>query len=80
MDEPAPSLAEPIRFLFAMFQGSGNIPPILAVAQQFVANGHQVCIIVGPGLQREHLVRSSYLFSDLLVFSMYGVPSGILVI
>jgi UDP:flavonoid glycosyltransferase YjiC (YdhE family) len=51
MAEPMSSLARPIRFLFAMFQGGGNIPPILAVAQQLVAHGHRVRILAGPGLQ-----------------------------
>ena len=57
MDEPASSLARPIRFLFAMFQGSGNIPPILAVAQQLVAHGHSVRILAGPGLQPDRPPR-----------------------
>lgn len=34
-----------------MFQGGGNIPPILAVAQQLVARGHRLRILAGPGLQ-----------------------------
>jgi UDP:flavonoid glycosyltransferase YjiC (YdhE family) len=34
-----------------MFQGSGNIPPILAVAHQLVTRGHRVRVIAGPGLQ-----------------------------
>lgn len=40
----------PKQFLFAMFQGSGNIPPILTVARQLIARGHHVRIIAGPGL------------------------------
>ncbi len=51
MEAPVSSRARPIRFLFVMFQGGGNIPPILAVAQQLVAHGHQVRILAGPGLQ-----------------------------
>ena len=51
MDAPVSSRARPIRFLFVMFQGGGNIPPILAVAQQLVAHGHDVRILAGPGLQ-----------------------------
>jgi UDP:flavonoid glycosyltransferase YjiC (YdhE family) len=57
MDAPASSRARPIRFLFAMFQGSGNIPPILAVAQQLVAHGHSVRILAGPGLQPDRPPR-----------------------
>jgi hypothetical protein len=57
MAEPASSLARPIRFLFAMFQGGGNIPPILAVAQQLVAHGHRVRILAGPGLQPDRPPR-----------------------
>lgn len=47
----ASPISPPKQFLFAMFQGSGNIPPILAVAHQLVTRGHRVRIIAGPGLQ-----------------------------
>jgi UDP:flavonoid glycosyltransferase YjiC (YdhE family) len=47
----------PKQFLFAMFQGGGNIPPILAVAHQLVTRGHRVCILAGPDLQPDRPPR-----------------------
>lgn len=47
----------PKQFLFAMFQGSGNIPPILAVARQLVTHGHHVRVLAGPGLQPDRPPR-----------------------
>jgi UDP:flavonoid glycosyltransferase YjiC (YdhE family) len=49
-DMARPGVERPGQFLFAMFQGSGNIPPILAVVQRLAARGHQVRVIAGPGL------------------------------
>ena len=40
-----------------MFQGSGNIPPILAIARRLVTRGHHVRIIAGPGLQPDQPPR-----------------------
>lgn len=40
----------PRRFLFAMFQGGGNIPLILPVAARLVAHGHQVRVLAGPSV------------------------------
>jgi len=40
-----------------MFQGSGNIPPILAVAHQLVTRGHRVRILAGPGLRPDRPPR-----------------------
>ena len=45
----------PTRFLFAMFQGSGNIPLILPIAAQLVARGHSVRVLAGPGVRRSRL-------------------------
>jgi len=47
----------PAQCLMAMFQGSGNIPPILAIASRLVARGHHVRIIAGPGLQPDRSPR-----------------------
>ena len=47
----------PKQFLFAMFQGGGNIPPLLAVAHQLVTRGHRVRILAGPGLQPDRPPR-----------------------
>ena len=45
------SAGEPARFLFAMFQGGGNIPLILPVAAQLVARGHDVRVLAGPSIR-----------------------------
>jgi len=37
--------AEPRRFLFVLFEGGGNIPPILGLAQGLVQRGHSVQVI-----------------------------------
>jgi UDP:flavonoid glycosyltransferase YjiC (YdhE family) len=51
------SSGKPAQFLMAMFQGSGNIPPILAIASQLVARGHHIRIMAGPGLQPDRPPR-----------------------
>jgi UDP:flavonoid glycosyltransferase YjiC (YdhE family) len=53
----ASPLGPPKQFLFAMFQGSGNIPPILTVAHQLVTRGHSVRILAGPGMQPDRPPR-----------------------
>jgi UDP:flavonoid glycosyltransferase YjiC (YdhE family) len=40
-----------IRFLFAMFQGGGNIPLIMPIVTELVKRGHEVRIIAGPGIR-----------------------------
>ena len=49
------SSGRPARFLFAMFQGGGNIPLILPIAAQLVARGHNVRVLAGPGVRRDRL-------------------------
>lgn len=41
----------PIRFLFAMFQGGGNIPLIMPIVSELVRRGHDVRIMAGPGIR-----------------------------
>jgi len=57
MNVENPDRGKCAQFLFAMFQGSGNIPPILAVARGLVARGHNVRILAGPGLQPDRPPR-----------------------
>jgi MGT family glycosyltransferase len=47
-----------------MFQGSGNIPPLLAVARELVERGHRVSIIAGPGLTPERPAPVTEAFSS----------------
>lgn len=37
-----------MRFLFAIFEGGGNVPPALAITKRLVARGHQVRILGDP--------------------------------
>jgi UDP:flavonoid glycosyltransferase YjiC (YdhE family) len=39
------------RFLFAMFQGGGNIPLILPIVSELMRRGHQVRVIAGPNIR-----------------------------
>jgi UDP:flavonoid glycosyltransferase YjiC (YdhE family) len=41
----------PLRFLFAMFQGGGNIPLIMPIVAELVGRGHDVRILAGPGVR-----------------------------
>ncbi len=45
----------PLHFLFAMFQGGGNIPLILPIAGRLVAHGHKVRVLAGPGIRAGRL-------------------------
>lgn len=41
----------PLRFLFAMFQGGGNIPLIMPIVGELVQRGHQLRVIAGPNIR-----------------------------
>jgi UDP:flavonoid glycosyltransferase YjiC (YdhE family) len=51
MGQVTPRGDRPARFLFAMFQGGGNIPLILPIAARLVARGHEVRVLAGPGVR-----------------------------
>ncbi len=44
-----------LRFLFAMFQGGGNIPLIMPIIAELVGRGHEVRILAGPGVRSRPL-------------------------
>lgn len=40
-------------FLFAMWEGGGNVPPLLGVARALIARGHQVTVLGDPTIHEE---------------------------
>lgn len=40
-------------FLFAMWEGGGNVPPMLGVARVLIARGHRVTVLGDPTIQEE---------------------------
>ena len=51
--------------LIAMFQGGGNIPQLLPIVARLVALGHQVRVLVGPGVRHSRLPVSGQLLKAL---------------
>lgn len=39
-------------FLFAMFEGGGNVPLLVPVVRAVVERGHDVTVVTGPGIRR----------------------------
>jgi MGT family glycosyltransferase len=44
---------EPKRFLFVMWDGGGNVPPVLGLAKRLIAKGHIVRLLADPTLADE---------------------------
>jgi len=44
----AVATGQPAQFLFAMWDGGGNVPPLLAIVHQLIARGHRVRVLAGP--------------------------------
>ena len=53
------------KFLIAMFQGGGNIPQLLPIVTRLVALGHQVRVLVGPGVRQSRLPVSGQLLNAI---------------
>ena len=51
--------------LIAMFQGGGNIPQLLPIVARLIALGHQVRVLVGPGVRHSRLPVSAQLLEAL---------------
>lgn len=45
--------AKPRRFLFALWDGAGTVPPIIGVAQRLRARGHAVRVLADPTIEAE---------------------------
>lgn len=58
-------MKRPVSILAAMFQGGGNIPLLTPVLARLVERGHELRIIVGPGVRRSRLPISDDLVSRL---------------
>ncbi|MGE3908501.1 MAG: glycosyltransferase [Chloroflexota bacterium] len=61
-------------FLFAMFQGGGNIPLILPVAAELVARGHQVRVLAGPNIRAIKLPVSERFRERIVATGATAVP------
>lgn len=40
-------------YLFAMWEGGGNVPPLLGVARRLIARGHRVTVLGDPTIEDE---------------------------
>ena len=58
-------MTEGRHILMTMFQGGGNIPLLLPIVARLVARGHQVRVLVGPGVRRARLPVSESLSQSL---------------
>ena len=76
VDRAAPNSigGRPAHFLFAMFQGGGNIPLILPVAAELVARGHQVRVLAGPGIRGSRLPMSERFRERIAAAGAVQVP------
>ena len=39
-------------FIFAMFEGGGNVPLLIPVVRAVIERGHDVTVVAGPGIRR----------------------------
>src|SRR5258705_4551471 len=46
-------MGESRRFLFAMWDGGGNVPPAIGLARRLIARGHSVRLLADPTLAAE---------------------------
>ena len=53
-------------FLFAMFEGGGNVPLITPVVAAMVERGHDVAVVAGPNIRRPAVPLPSDRFYDRL--------------
>ena len=44
---------KPFRFLMTMWEGGGTVPPVLGVARQLIARGHDVHVLADPTIADE---------------------------
>jgi MGT family glycosyltransferase len=63
-----------MNYLFAMFQGGGNIPLIVPIAAELVRRGHAVRAVVGPGIRADRLPVSEGLRARLTNAGVDIVP------
>ena len=67
-------MKRPVSILAAMFQGGGNIPLLTPVLARLVERGHELRIIVGPGVRRSRLPVSDGLVNRLASIGATLVP------
>lgn len=55
---------QPGQFLFALWEGGGNVPPQLALARRLVERGHRVCVLA-PRVLRARIEAAGCVFLPL---------------
>jgi MGT family glycosyltransferase len=58
-------MPRPLKLLAGVFQGGGNIPLILPILAELISRGHDLHVIVGPGVRRSRLKVSPALIQEL---------------
>ena len=61
-------------FLFAMFEGGGNVPLITPVVAAMVERGHDVAVVAGPNIRRPQPSLPSDGFCDRILGTGARVP------
>ena len=67
-------MKRPVSILATMFQGGGNIPLLTPVLARLVERGHELRIIIGPGVRRSRLPVSDGLLNRLASIGATLVP------
>jgi MGT family glycosyltransferase len=65
-----------VKFLFAMFQGGGNIPLIAPIAGELAARGHEVRVLAGPGIRRNRVPLGQAFLQRMRAAGCEVVPLG----
>lgn len=67
-------MKRPVSILAAMFQGGGNVPLLTPILARLVERGHELRIIIGPGVRRSRLPVSDGLVNRLASIGATLVP------
>src|SRR6516165_8640421 len=74
MSETPTTASRPADFLFLVWDGGGNVPPVLSLGRQLAARGHRVRVLAPPTV--EERIRAAGLEPRRFVESRGRDPSG----